>query len=68
MGIEISKGKNKINFGITELPNRKNKILYLMQNENKLIPLAYFTSSKNADLFEELLNKMVQMLNNSNQF
>lgn len=47
--------------GVTQMPNRKAKCLYMMVG-NQIEPLAYFRSDEAAAEFETFFNRMIDML------
>lgn len=58
----LIKTKNiRAEFGISRLPHRKAKCLYLMRGAI-LEPLAYFRSDEDADRFNEILDLIYELL------
>ena len=60
--IRIEKGQMKIEFGVTRMPNRKNKILFKMRGV-MLEPLAYFRNNDCAREFEKIMEIINEAFN-----
>ncbi len=62
MSIKIITKTQTIEFGVSRLPNRKNKVLYKLRGA-MVEPLAYFRNDECADEFDKMLNRIVEILN-----
>ncbi len=62
MSIKIVTKTETIEFGVTALPNRKNKILYKARGAT-LEALAYFRNDECADEFDKMLNRIIEIIN-----
>jgi len=51
-----------IEFGVTQLPNRKRPCLYRMRGA-MLEPLAYFRCDQDADVFDRIIDAIVEAFN-----
>ena len=59
----IQKGRDKVEFGVSSLPNRKNAALIRMRGA-MIEPLAYFINDEKAAEFEKILDYILEMSNN----
>ena len=57
-GISFRTSDMRVEFGVTTVPNRKNKALYLARGCQCEV-LAYFTSDENAKRFQDALNLII---------
>ena len=51
----------KVEFGVTQLPNRKTPCLYRMRGA-VLVPLAYFRCEEDAEAFDKIIDVVVDTL------
>lgn len=63
VAIEVA-SKGSVEFGVTCLPNRKGKVLYMTRGA-MIEPLAYFRSDECAEEFEKILDFIVDNLGGS---
>ena len=60
-GLRIQTQDRDIEFGVTEIPNRKSKCLYKMRGAN-LEVMAYFRNDDCADEFSRLIDDLREIL------
>ena len=60
MSIRISTKNRTVEFGVTQLPNRKNPCLYKMRGA-MLEPLAYFRNEEDAKSFNEIIEFIISL-------
>lgn len=60
-GCKIEGPCGKVEFGVTQLPNRKTPCLYRMRGA-MLEPLAYFRCEQDAEIFDTILDVVVDTL------
>lgn len=61
MGIRFENRRDSVEFGVTKLPNRKSKCLYLARGA-QLEPVAYFRSDEDAERFNRALECILKIL------
>ena len=64
MTIKFEYRNQIVEFGVTSVPYRKSKALFIARGANTDV-LAYFTSEDNADIFNKALDKIVRMSDKS---
>ena len=57
--IKVSFGNESVEFGITSLPNKKHKVLVAKDQPNGLIVLASFKNLESEQIFEGILDFIV---------
>ena len=60
-GCKIDGPCGKVEFGVTQLPNRKTPCLYRMRGA-MLEPLAYFRCEEDAEAFDKIIDVVVDTL------
>jgi len=53
-------GGEKLEIGVTQMPDRKRPCLYILKDAN-LTPLAYFQTIKNAIYFMDVLDLIIKL-------
>jgi YHS domain-containing protein len=60
-GIRIQTNNDDIHFGVMTVPNRKSKALYCTRGANYKV-LAYFTTDENAEKFQKIIDRTIEIL------